>query len=40
MRQPFARSRPDRAVFTGDDGRLDALRPALAARGIEDVALL
>lgn len=38
--QPFARSRPDRAVFTGDDGRLDALRPALAARGIEDVALL
>ncbi len=37
--QPFARSRPDRAIFTGHEGRLDALRPALAARGIEDIGL-
>lgn len=38
--QAFARSRPDRAVFTADDGRLEALRPALAARGIEDTSVL
>ncbi|WP_066553767.1 glutamate racemase [Croceicoccus bisphenolivorans] len=38
--QSFARSIPDRAVFTSADARLDALRPALGARGIEDILVL
>ncbi|AKM10428.1 glutamate racemase [Croceicoccus naphthovorans] len=37
--QDFARSRPDRAVFTGADG-IEALRPALAARGINEIVVL
>ena len=35
--QSFARSHPDRAVFTRADEELDALGPALAARGLAEV---
>lgn len=35
--QRFARTEPDIAVFTGENGSLDALRPALAAYGLERI---
>lgn len=38
--QPFARTEPDIAVFTGDNGSLDALRPALAGYGLERIERL
>ncbi|GGD43747.1 glutamate racemase [Croceicoccus pelagius] len=38
--QPFARSRPDRAVFTRDEPDLAGLKNALAQRGIEDIEIL
>jgi glutamate racemase len=38
--QPFARAEPDIAVFTGENGSLDALRPALASYGLERVERL
>ena len=38
--QPFARSRPDRAVFTADEPSLASLHPALAARGLETIEVL
>ncbi|RVQ69426.1 glutamate racemase [Croceicoccus ponticola] len=38
--QEFARSSPDRAVFTSDGGRINPLRPALAARGIDEIIVL
>lgn len=38
--QAFVRSRPDRAVFTSSDAGIEALRPALAVRGIADVLVL
>jgi len=33
--QDFRRVQPDVAIFTGDDDRLEALRPALLAHGLE-----
>jgi len=38
--QPMRRSGPDRAVFTKDEPGLAALRPALAARSIEQIVVL
>ena len=38
--QSFARTEPDIAVFTGENGSLDALRPALAAYGLERIERL
>jgi len=38
--QAFARTEPDIAVFTGENGSLDALRPALAAYGLERIERL
>ncbi|WP_144098013.1 glutamate racemase [Croceicoccus sediminis] len=38
--QPFARSRPDRAVFTRDEPGLSGLKDALARRGIEEIEIL
>jgi len=38
--QDFAQSRPDRAVFTSANARIDALKPALAARGLDEILIL
>lgn len=38
--QAFDRTEPDIAVFTGENGSLDALRPALATFGLERVERL
>ena len=38
--QPFARTKPDLALFTRDDGTLDALRGALHAAGLERTEIL
>ena len=38
--QPFAREAPDLALFTRDGPELGALRPALAARGLERTEIL
>jgi len=38
--QPFERTHPDIAVVTGDNGSLEALRPTLAAYGIERIERL
>jgi glutamate racemase len=38
--QPFERTEPDIAVFTGDNGSLDALRPALSTYGLERIERL
>ena len=38
--QPFERTGPDIAVLTGDNGSLEALRPALAAYGLERIERL
>lgn len=38
--QEFRRSGPDRAVFTSTDKGIEALRPALASRGIRDILVL
>jgi len=38
--QPFERREPDIAVVTGDNGSLDALRPALAGYGLERIERL
>lgn len=38
--QPFARSKPDLALFTRASDRTQALRPALAARGLAQIGTL
>lgn len=38
--QSFARSRPDRAVFTRNEAGLAGLKDALARRGIEEIEIL
>jgi len=38
--QPFDRTKPDLALFTRDDGTLDALRGALNAAGLERTEIL
>jgi glutamate racemase len=38
--QPFERVHPDIAVFTGDNGSLEKLKPALAAYGLETIERL
>lgn len=38
--QPFRRERPDRAVFTRNDARVDALRPVLAEYGLQTIEVL
>lgn len=38
--QPLHREGPDRALFTRDEPGLDALRPALAARGLSTIGFL
>ena len=38
--QTFQRTEPDLALFTGPDGDIEALRPALARYGLEQVELL
>lgn len=38
--QNFARSRPDTALFTRDEADIAALRPALAAHGLQSIATL